>query len=54
MLTQGAWISSGGDDRMGAKIKTPKKSPGLPTKNPKIPGTKINPKIFPCLISEPY
>ena len=37
----GAWISSGGDDRMGAKIKPPpKKSPGLPTKNPKNPWNK--------------
>ena len=40
MLTQGAWISSGEDDRMGAKIKTSQKSPGLPTKNPKNPWNK--------------
>ena len=31
------------DDRMGAKIKTPKKSLGLLTKPQKIPGPKINP-----------
>ena len=36
-------ISSDGDDRMGAKIKTPKKSLGLLTKPQKIPGPEINP-----------
>ena len=36
-------ISSDGDDRMGAKIKTPKKSLGLPAK----------PQKLPCWISEP-
>ena len=37
------WISSDGDDRMGAKIITQKK----------IPGPKINPQKIPCRISEP-
>ena len=32
------WISSDGNDRMGAKIKTPKKTPG----------PRINPKKIPC------
>jgi len=31
------------DDRKVAKIKTPKKTLGLPTKNKKIPGPKTNP-----------
>ena len=34
------WISSDGDDRMGAKIKPPKFL-GLPTKPQNIPGPKI-------------
>ena len=34
-------ISSDGDDWMGAKIKTKKKSLGLPKKPPKNPWTKI-------------
>ena len=33
------WISSDGDDRMGAKFKYPK-----------IPGPKINPPKIPCRI----
>ena len=37
------WISSDGDDRMGVKVKTQKKSIGFPTKPTKIPGPKINP-----------
>jgi len=36
-------ISSDGDDRVGAKIKTQKKSLGLPTKPQKIPGPKTTP-----------
>ena len=35
---------SDGDDRMGAKIKAPPKSLGLPTKPPKISGPKIHPQ----------
>ena len=35
---------SDGDDRMGANIKAPQKSLGLPTKPPKISGPKINPQ----------
>ena len=46
-------ISSDGDDQMGAKIKTKKKSLGLPTKPQKIPGPKINPQTIPCQTSEP-
>jgi len=46
-------VSNDGDDRMGAKIKTQKKSLGLPTKPQKIPGTKINLQKIPCRISEP-
>ena len=46
-------ISSDGDDRMGAKIKTPKTSLGLPIKPEKIPRPKINPQKIPCRISEP-
>ena len=41
-------ISSDGDDKMEPKVKTQKKSLGLPTKPQKIPGTKINPKKIPC------
>ena len=37
-------ISNEGDDRLGAKIKTPQKSLGLPTKPKKIPGPNINPQ----------
>ena len=39
--------------RIGAKIKTNQKSSGLPTKPPKIPEPKINPKKIPCRIFEP-
>jgi len=46
-------VSSGGDDRMGAKIKTLKKSVGLPTKPKKLPGPKINPQKIPYQVSKP-
>ena len=51
-------ISSDGDDRVGAKIKTQKKSLGLPTKPQKIPGPKTTPpppkkKKIPCQNSKP-
>ena len=39
-------ISSDRDDRMGAKIKTPKKSLGFQTKPKKIPWPKLTPKKF--------
>ena len=53
----GAWkmvlqISNEGDDRLGAKIKTPQKSLGLPTKPKKIPGPNINPRKILCQISK--
>ena len=38
----------------GQKSKPPKNPQGFQQKTQKIPGTKINPKIFPCLISELY
>ena len=38
------WISSEEDGQMVAKIKTSKKSLGLPTKLKKIPGPKLTPK----------
>ena len=41
------WISNDGDDRMGVKVKTQKKSIGFPTKPTKIPGPKINPPSLP-------
>ena len=37
-------ISNDRDDRLGAKIKLKKKPQGLPTKPPKIPGSKLNPE----------
>ena len=46
-------ISSDRDDRMGAKIKPPKKSPVLQTKPPKIPEPKFNPQKIPRRISKP-
>ena len=47
-------ISSDRDDRMGAKIKTPKKSLGVQTKPQKITGPKFNHKKISCLISKSY
>ena len=44
-------ISNEGDDRMGVKIKPPKKSLGLTTKPQKIPGPNINPRRILCQIS---
>ena len=48
-------ISSGGDDLMGAKIKTPKipraSNKSLPPQE--IPGPKVNPKTSHADISEP-
>jgi len=38
------WISRDGDDRMGAKIKTQKKSLGLPTNPKKSLDQKLTPK----------
>ena len=38
---------------MGAKIKTPKKSLGLPTKPQKSLDQKLTSKNIPCRISEP-
>ena len=46
-------ISSDRDHRMGAKMKTLKKSFGLETKPKKNPGPKFIPKKFQCRISEP-
>ena len=46
-------ISSDGDDRMEPKVKTQKKSLGLPTKPQKIPGPKINPQKIPCRFGGP-
>jgi len=46
-------ISSVGADRMGAKIKTPKKCLGLPTKPKKSLDQKLTSKKIPCRISEP-
>ena len=46
-------ISSDRDDRMGAKIKPPKKSLVLQTKPPKIPEPKFNPQKIPRRISKP-
>ena len=46
-------ISSDGDDRMGAKIKTQKIPWGF-QQNPKISlDQKLTPKKIPCQISEP-
>ena len=45
-------ISSDRDDRMGAKIKPPKKSLVLQTKPPKIPEPKCNPQKLPRRISK--
>ena len=51
------WISSDHDsdrdDRMGAKIKTPKNPLGFKQNRQKIPAPKFNPPKIPCRISEP-
>jgi len=46
-------ISSDGDGRMEPKVKTQKKSLGLPAKPRKIPGPKFNPQKFPCQFCGP-
>ena len=46
-------ISSDGDDRIERKVKTQKKSLGLPEKPKKIPGRKINPQTIPCRFCGP-
>ena len=46
------WISSGRNDRMGAKMKTPKNSLGF-KQNPKNPGPKFDPQKIPRRIFEP-
>ena len=46
-------VSSDGDDRMGAKIKTQKNPFRASNKTQKIPGQKLNPQKIPCQISEP-
>jgi len=49
----GILISSVGDDRMGAKIKTRKNPQGF-QQNPKTSlDQKLTPKKIPCRISEP-
>ncbi len=45
-------ISSDGDDRMGAKIKT-KKTLGLPTKSKALPQIFFNNQKIPTLIKPP-
>ena len=48
-------ISSDRDDRIGTKIKTPKKSLGLQNETKKkIPRPKFNPQKIPRRISKPY